>query len=238
METPLILLVDDSYDLARGVRTSLMDEGYEVMIASDGLDGLKAARRHRPALIILDVNMPVMDGLELCRRLRQDSHFAQTPILFLTSRSSIDEKVDGLDQGADDYLTKPFSTKELKARIRSLLRRTNEPPETAAPDENRLKQGALTLDLNGCWVRVNGGQKVQLTPSEFDLLQYLMAHPQRPFSSEELLEAVWAYEPGTADPSVARWHIKNLRNKIEPDPHTPQYIRTIPRHGYLLDGNT
>ncbi|WP_420642392.1 response regulator transcription factor [Candidatus Leptofilum sp.] len=125
MTSPRILLVDDHYRLIEGVRISLRDEGYEVLTAANGADGLKTARRYRPDIIVLDVNMPWMDGLEACRRIRKDAQLAKTPILFLSSKNSVEERVKGLDVGGDDYLGKPFSTVELKARVQALLRRTD-----------------------------------------------------------------------------------------------------------------
>ena len=237
MQSHSILLIDDHYQLVQGIRNSLQEDGYEIIVAANGLDGLKAARRHRPDLIVLDINMPLMDGLEVCNRLRADNQFRKVPILFLTSRNSVEDRVRGLDNGADDYLAKPFNTVELKARVRALLRRTQdafEESEDQSIEMTRLRVGPLTLDLKACWVKIEDGEAVQLTPAEFELLQYLMSHPNQTFSGEDLLENVWAYEPGTADQSLARWHIRNLRAKIEPNPTKPVFIRTIPRHGYIL----
>lgn len=231
-----ILLIDDHYQLIQGIQNSLKDEGYEIFTAANGLDGLKAARRHRPHLIILDINMPWMDGLEVCRRLREDNQLCKTPLLFLTSRNSVDDRVNGLDCGADDYLAKPFNTAELKARVRALLRRGQDNETQLQPtSSDSITAGPLTLDLKAGRVKIDDNEMIQLTPAEFELLQYLMSHPNQTFTGEELLEKVWAYEPGTADQSLARWHIRNLRAKIEPDPAHPIYIRTIPRHGYILD---
>lgn len=230
-----ILLVDDDHKLVQGLRVGLLAEGYEVLTAVNGVEGLKAARRQQPDLIVLDVNMPWMDGLEVCRRLREDDHFQQTPILMLTSNNTIDDRVAGLDQGADDYLAKPFNMRELKAHVRALLRRFPASETNNHQQEDILQLGLIKLGLKASWVRVNGSEPIQLTPVEFDLLHYLMRHPQQTFSSEELLEKVWSYAPGTADPSLTRWHIKNLRAKIEPDPAHPIFLRTVPRHGYILD---
>ncbi len=239
MTSQRILLIDDNYQLVQGIQNSLKDEGYEIVTAANGLDGLKAARRHRPNLIILDINMPWMDGLEVCRRLREDGQLRKLPILFLTSRNAVEDRVTGLDCGADDYLAKPFNTAELKARVRALLRRNQEDDsQVHSVDANKLIAGSLTLDLKAGRVEIKDNDVIQLTPAEFELLQYFMSHPNQTFSGEELLEKVWAYEPGTADQSLARWHIRNLRAKIEPDPTNPTYIRTIPRHGYILDHNS
>lgn len=239
MASPRILLVDDHYRLIEGIRISLRDDGYEVYTAANGVDGLKAARRHNPHVIVLDVNMPWMDGLETCRRIRQDSQLANTPIIFLSSRNTVEERVTGLEAGGDDYLSKPFNTVELKARIRAQLRRTNALSQNLQQAEKaRLEVGPLSLDLKACWVQVNNEKTIHLTPAEFELLRYLMTHPNQTFTGDDLLEYVWSYEPGTADKSLARWHIRNLRAKIEPDPGNPIYIRTIPRHGYILDQQT
>jgi DNA-binding response OmpR family regulator len=239
MSLQRILLIDDNYQLIQGIQKSLKDDGYDIFIAANGMDGLKAARRHRPNLVILDINMPVMDGLEVCQRLREDNELRKLPILFLTSRNSVEDRVNGLDCGADDYLAKPFNSAELRARIRALLRRTQDNEAYVhANQAQRLITGRLTLDLKACWVKINDSEKIQLTPAEFELLQYLMSNPNQTFTGEELLERVWAYEPGTSDQSLARWHIRNLRAKIEPDPTNPIYIRTIPRHGYILNEET
>jgi len=238
MQQPTILLIDDDFKLVQGLRVGLENEGYAVETAFNGQDGLKSARRLMPDLVILDINMPWMDGLEVCRRLRQDEQFLDVPVLFLTSKNSIDDRVNGLDQGADDYLGKPFNMKELKAHVRALLRRWQADRVAAAegPDHDGVViRGQFELNLKTSSVRVNGRDGIQLTPVEVDLLHYLLRHPQQTFSSDQLLERVWSYAPGTADASLARWHIKNLRQKIEPNPTKPIYIRTVPRHGYILD---
>lgn len=231
-----ILLVDDEQDLVWAVRHSLSDEGYEVLTAGNGLEALTAARNHHPDLIVLDIVMPRLDGLQVCHRLRRDPTLAAVPILFLTVRSAVEDRIQGLDEGADDYLVKPFDMGELKARIRALLRRRRLASAGGRPPDDgcgRLEAGALTLDLHTHQVHT-AEKATQLTPTEFDLLRYLMAHAGEVFSSRHLLQQVWDYPPGTADPSLVRWHIKNLRDKIEPDPDHPTYIQTIPRHGYIL----
>ena len=231
-----ILLVDDEQDLVWAVRNSLSDEGYEVLTACDGVEALAVARRHRLDLIILDIVMPRLDGLQVCHRLRRDPTLAAVPILFLTVRSGIEDRVTGLDKGGDDYLVKPFDLRELKARIRALLRRGQSVPGGGPQPEGLdflLVAGHLTLDLHTRQVRV-GEKAEQLTPTEFDLLHHLMVHLGEVFSSQQLLRQVWGYPPETADPGLVRWHIKNLRAKIERDPARPVHIRTIPRHGYIL----
>lgn len=232
-----ILLVDDEQDLVWAVRHSLRDEGYEVLAAYDGQEALTVARRHRPDLVILDIMLPRLNGLQVCRQLRRDPALAAVPILFLSVHRGIDDRVAGLDEGGDDYLTKPFDLRELKARVRALLRRSRVAPterQEANDQSSPLVVGALTLDPLTRQVRV-GGKAVQLTPAEFDLLRHLMAHPGEVFSSQQLLEQVWGYNQEMAEPSLVRWHIRNLRTKIEPDPSQPVYICTVPRHGYILD---
>jgi len=232
-----ILLVDDQKDLVWAVRLSLDDEGHEVLTAHNGIEALAIARRHRPDLVILDIVMPQLDGLHVCQRLRRDPTLAAVPILFLTVRSTIEDRIKGLDEGGDDYLAKPFDLGELKARVRALLRRAQPAIEGNPSPGGRGSQlvlGPLRLDLRARQVRV-GDKSTQLTPTEFDLLHHLMTHPNELFSSQQLLRQVWGYPPETADPVLVRWHIKNLRAKIEADPVNPVYIRTVPRHGYILD---
>jgi len=230
-----ILLVDDEADLVWAVRYCLQDEGYEVTTACNGEEALTLARRVRPDLVVLDIVMPEMDGIEVCSRLRRDPTLASVPILFLTVRHEIDDRVAGLDEGSDDYLVKPFDMRELKARVRALLRRGHSPGRAAGRGggDSLLVVGPLALDLRGRRVQV-GTKVVQLTPTELDLLHYLMLHPGEVLSSRTLLRAVWGYVPNAAALSLVRWHVKNLRAKIETDPSNPQYIRTVPRQGYIL----
>lgn len=231
-----ILLVDDEPDLVWAVRHSLSDEGYEVVTAGDGLEALAVARRHRPDLIILDMVLPSLSGLQVCQKLRRDPALAAVPIMFLTVHNTIDDRVAGLDEGADDYLIKPFDLRELKARVRALLRR-GRPTADDRPRMNgrsaMLVVGSLALNPHTRQVHV-GEKVVQLTPVEFDLLHHLMVHAGEVFSSEQLLEQVWGYALEAAEPGLVRWHIRNLRTKIESNPSDPVYIRTVPRHGYIL----
>jgi DNA-binding response OmpR family regulator len=231
-----ILLADDERDLVWAVEHSLRHDGYQVLAAYDGTEALALARRQCPDLIVLDIVMPGLDGLQVCRKLRQDPALSAIPVLFLTVRSSIEDRISGLDEGGDDYLVKPFDLEELKARIRALLRRAHSADEKEGETERAgtlLSVGGLTLDLKTCEIRV-AGRTEQLTPTEFELCYYLMTHPGEAFSSKQLLQRVWSYAAETADPSLVRGHIRNLRAKIELDPKHPVYIRSIPRHGYLL----
>lgn len=229
-----ILVVDDEPDLVWAVKYALLDEGHEVLTAGDGVQALAVARRERPDLFVLDVAMPRLDGIEVCREARRDLRLAAVPILFLSSHDAIQDRVRGLDEGGDDYLCKPFDLTELKARVRTLLRRGVAPGGESPPDSHVLCAGGLSLDTRDRTVRVDGVQ-VAVTPAEFGLLGFLLAHAGEVFSSRQLMERVWGYPPGTGDAAVVRWHMKNLRVKIELDPAEPVYIRTVPHHGYILD---
>jgi DNA-binding response OmpR family regulator len=231
-----ILVVDDEQDLVWALQHALCAEGYEVLTACDGVQALAVARRHRPDLVVLDIAMPGLNGLHVCQELRQDPAAAAIPILFLTVRSDIEQRVKGLDAGSDDYLVKPFDVRELKARIRALLRRNRSSSSQGAGavvHDLALTVGSLTLDRRTRQVHV-GEKTAQLTPAEFDLLDYLMVHPGEVFSADQLLQLVWGYLPTTAEVGLVRWHIKNLRAKIEADPEHPLYICNLPRHGYVL----
>ena len=232
-----ILVVDDEQDLVWALRHVLSGRGYEVLTAYDGMDALAVARRHHPDLVILDIGMPQLDGLKVCRALRRDPALAAVPILFLTAHSAVEDRVTGLQAGGDDYMTKPFDTQELAARVMALLRRARPTPEERPGPKKQdflLRVAALELDLRTCQVRLAHGRPNQLTPTEFDLLYYLITHQGEVFSSQHLLRHVWHYPPETGDASLVRWHIKNLRVKIEPDPTQPNYIQTVPRHGYTF----
>jgi DNA-binding response OmpR family regulator len=231
-----ILVVDDEQDLVWAVRRSLNDEGWEVLTAFDGQQAIAIAQTHQVDLILLDIVMPELDGLEVCRRLRQDPRMAAVPILFATVRREIDDLVTGLNEGADDYIAKPFDLKELKARVSALLRRGRLAANAGAEpiNQNLLVAGPLTLDLNTRQVQL-GEKAIQLTHAEFDLVRYLMTHPGQILSSAHLLQQVWGYSLDAADPALVRWHMKNLRAKIESDPACPLYIRTVSHQGYIFE---
>jgi DNA-binding response OmpR family regulator len=231
-----ILLADDEKDLVWTIKNSLVDEGYEVLTAYNGPETLTLARCHHFDLAILDIVMPELDGLQVCRIMRQDPILAAIPIIFLTGHNAIEDRIKGLDEGSDDYLTKPFDLGELKARIRALLRRGRFSPEngsTFVGQNNTIEVGPIKLDLQAHFMRVQE-KIVELTPAEFHLLKYLMTHAGEVSSSYQLMQQVWGYLSNSADSSLVRWHIKNLRNKIEPDPAHPIYIRTVGHHGYIL----
>jgi len=228
-----VLVVDDEEILLNMLQRQLKSEGYDVLTALDGLSALSLARRHRPDLAILDIAMPGMDGLDLCRRLREDLMLEDLLILFLTHRDDIADRVEGLDVGGDDYLPKPFDTSELLARVRALLRRVPGGGHDAPTREQALCVGDLELDAARCTATV-AERSLELTPVQLDLLYHLMSHPDQVFGADQLLVQVWGYAPGTGDTSLVRWHVKNLRDRLEPDPSNPKYLCTVPRHGYLV----
>ena len=218
-----ILVVDDTASLRRMVQSYLTQEGFQVVTASDGLDALHVARQEQPDLILLDLMMPNMGGYEFIRKYGKDG---RAPIIVLTARLEENDKVLGLELGADDYITKPFSPRELAARVRAVLRRATQQP--AEPDQLRVAD--VTLDRNGRTVTV-AERPVSLTPSEFDLLAALMASPGWAFSRLELLDRL----QGMAHEGYERTidvHIRNLRSKIEPDARNPRYIETVFGIGY------
>jgi DNA-binding response OmpR family regulator len=218
-----ILAVDDNPQLRTLIQTYLSQEGFEVCTAGDGQEALFIARREKPDLIILDLMMPVMDGYEF---MRSYSHEGNAPVIILTARIEENDKVLGLELGADDYVTKPFSPRELTARVRAVLRRM----EKSNGAHEVLRVGGIVLDPQARTVSVNG-RGADLTPSEFDLLAVLMAAPGRVFSRMELLERLqgYAYEGYERNIDV---HVRNLRTKIEPDPSMPRYVETVYGVGY------
>lgn len=227
-----ILAVDDDAQVLRSITRILQDAGYTVQTASSGAEALELIGRQRPDLVILDIIMPEMDGLEVCRRLRADPFTAKLPIIFLTAKGRPSDVARGLDSGSDDYLTKPFEVVELPARIRALLRRA--PGGALDPTADQLVVGGLRLHNTRPEVTV-GDRRIDLTPVEHRLLHYLMVHAGQPMSTEQLLEDVWEYPPGTGNPKLVHVHILNLRNKIEPQPDNPRYILNLHGRGYLVN---
>ena len=220
-----ILVVDDEVQIVRVLRGYLEQSGMAVLTAHDGREALRLARQERPDLIILDLMLPEMDGMDVCRTLRQESN---VPIIMLTARVEETDRVLGLELGADDYVVKPFSPREMVARVRAVLRRGQPDPE--APSV--LELGALRLDVTRHELTL-GGQPVELTPSEFALLQALMGSPGRVFSRAQLLEAT----QGEAFEGYERTidtHIKNLRKKIEDNPRRPKHLLTVHGLGYKI----
>jgi len=226
-----ILVVDDEEVIRDVIQRKLLPEGYEVFLARDGEEGLRLALEWLPDLAILDVIMPRMDGLSLCRKMRDDPKLANLPIVFLTSRESVDDRIRGFEAGADDYLPKPFELRELSLRIRALLRRMQPAPQPTGI----LQVGRLALNTKTFMLAV-GDREVLLTPVEFDLMHHMMRHSGEVFSSERLLKEVWGYPEGAGSSDLVRAHVRNIRNKIEPDPANPIYLRTVSRHGYIVTG--
>ncbi len=219
-----ILVVDDDPQIRRVMRTTLSGEGYEVEDARSGEEALEKIRASRHDLMLLDINMPGMGGLETCRQVRATSDLS---IIMLTVRNTEQDKVQSLDAGADDFITKPFGTPELLARIRAALRRAPSSPE-AGPQHITL--GNVEIDFQSRKLIV-GGNEVRLTPKEFDLLRYLTLHPNRAIPHRELLQAVWGPDYGD-EVEYLRVFVKQLRRKIEPKPDKPRYIVTEPWVGY------
>lgn len=228
-----VLVVDDEEPVALSIELSLRRE-YQVRVAHNAIDALKIIRRATPSMIILDIIMPGMDGIQFCKELRRDSHFAHIPILFLSAKGRVEDKLEGLEAGADDYITKPFDVRELLLRVKAILRRAGEingASSVVAPEEVRV--GNLVLNCQN--YQINTGTKnVLLTPVEFDLMYHLMSNPKQVFSGERLLRELWDYPSDTGSPDLVRMHIRNLRLKVEDDSHHPKYILTVPRHGYTI----
>jgi len=222
-----ILVVDDKANIRTLVREYLTEQGYRVIIADNGQNALYTARQEKPDLILLDIMMPEMDGFEFIRRFRKES---EAPIILLTARLEESDKVVGLELGADDYITKPFGMRELAARIKTVLRRT----EKTGQASKVLCVADIVLDQEDHFVKV-ANREVRLTPSEFDLLAILMSAPGRVFSRPDLLESI----QGNSFEGIARTidqHVRNLRAKIEPDPTQPRYIETVFGVGYRFMG--
>jgi two-component system, OmpR family, KDP operon response regulator KdpE len=221
-----ILIVDDEPQITRVLRTSLDAHGYDLRVANDGETALEIAKDWAPDLVITDLSMPNMDGLELCRRFRTKS---RAPIIVLSVKGEERTKVQALDAGADDYVTKPFGISELLARVRANLRRSpKEPVEGGALEDGDFR---IDQDAHTAFVR---GQELKLTPKEFDLLIYLARHPRKVISHRALLAAVWGAN-STEQPEYLRVFIGQLRKKIEPDSSAPSYLITEPWVGYRFE---
>jgi DNA-binding response OmpR family regulator len=223
-----VLVVEDEPTLSSTLSYNLRKNGFEVLSAADGVTGLQEARRAKPDIIVLDLMLPKMDGLEVCRRLRADS---DVPILILTARSEELDKVVGLEMGADDYLTKPFGMRELMARVRALLRRSAQrTDQTASDDATTIRAGGIEFDARGRTVR-RGDDEIALKPKEFDLVFFLAKNAGQVFTREQLLEKVWGYDffGGSRTVDV---HVRWLREKLEADPPRPRHLLTIRGVGY------
>lgn len=265
-----ILIVDDNLAFVLAISESLRFRGYAVSSAGDGAEALRKADQTIPDLVLLDIEMPGMDGLRFCQELRSNPRFHAIPVIFMSVRSELADKLAAYEVGADDYLVKPFDMLELSARLQAVLRRSarqsavdreralqaqsqpqsqpqsqaqpqteeKEPakktPKSEAPAGDRLLEvPGLRLHLDSAAVEVDGSE-TRLTPAEFELLRFLLLHPDQILSAERLLQEVWLYPAGVGDSAVVRWHVKNLRRKIEPEPDKPVRLRTISHHGYIL----
>lgn len=226
--TAKLLIVEDDPTVAEVLGRFLRKDGYEVEVAADGPSGLERASSGDHDLVVLDLMLPGLSGLEVCRRLRQK---AALPVIMLTARGQEADRITGLDLGADDYLAKPFSARELSARIRAVLRRAQGEVTSLAPPEV-LVAGPIEVDTGARQARVEG-RPVALTVKEFDLLAHFVAHPGRAFKREELLEQVWGFTCG--DLSTVTVHVRRLREKIELDPSHPQRVSTVWGIGYRFD---
>jgi DNA-binding response OmpR family regulator len=227
MTAQRVLIVEDEPMVAEVVERYLRRDGYDVHIAEDGPAALAEFARFRPDLVVLDLMLPKLDGREVCRRIREQ---AETPVIMLTARGEEIDKLIGLELGADDYVTKPFSPRELAARVKAVLRRAGRQP---AATNGVLRFDALRIDQRSRTVEDARGP-IQLTAREFDLLCYLAAHPGQVFSRAQLMDAVWDYD-FIGDGSTVTVHMRRLRAKLEVDPSRPRYLKTVWGVGYKFE---
>ena len=229
MQYQTILVVDDEPHIVEVVRDYLKQAGYRVLTATDGQATINLTRQEHPDLIVLDLMLPGgMDGLDVCRRIRQESAIAKVPIIMLTAKVELTDRLVGLELGADDYITKPFSPREVVARVKAVLRRFSDD----VTDRQHFTFGELKIDITARAVSV-GERRVSLTPTEFNLLTILARYPGRPFTRAQLVEYIYDVAFGGYDRAIDS-HIKNLRRKIEDDPGNPMYIITVYGVGYKL----
>jgi len=226
-----ILIVEDERAVARGLEYGLAKEGFAVLWAETGLQALDLARSRDPHLILLDIRLPDISGFDVCRQLRAEG--LRQPILMLTARDEEVDKVLGLELGADDYVVKPYSLRELTSRIRALLRRAYGELAVVSTGD-RLRFGDIEVNMERLQV-TRRGKLVDLTPTEFRLLRYLVSHPGRPFSRDELIEAVWGYASDIGNDRTVDVHIRHLRKKLEDDPANPCWLVTVRGVGYKFE---
>jgi DNA-binding response OmpR family regulator len=224
----LIFLIEDEADISRLVRHHLEQAGYGVRILYNTTNVMPEAEELRPTLFLLDIMVPGRDGLDLCRGVRQNARIAATPVIFLTARVAESDRILGLELGADDYITKPFSPRELLARIKAVLRRFERPlaPTVTKVGEVEIDSGAMTLAV--------AGKPVTTTATEFRLLDCLARHPERVFTRDQSLDAVWR-DTQFVTPRSVDVYVRRLREKIEPDPENPRYLRTVRGAGYRFE---
>jgi two-component system alkaline phosphatase synthesis response regulator PhoP len=226
-----IVIVEDEANIVELVKYNLDREGYRTLYANDGRKGLELIKQELPDLVILDLMLPELDGLSVCKQLRSDAQTKSIPIIILTAKSEEADRVLGLEMGADDYVTKPFSPRELVARVRAVLRRSGAVDET---EPEIIENGVIRIDLRQHLVKVRG-EEVELTPKEFDFLKLLLLNPGRAFTREFLLEHLWGYEY-FGDTRTVDVHVRRLRQKIENDPANPEYLETVRGVGYRFRG--
>lgn len=229
MKDSYVLVVDDDPDVLGTLTRALTRDGYQVSCVASGYEALEQLKQRTPDLIILDVVMPGLTGIEVCKRIRSNDAYNQVPVLFLSAHGQTTDIIDGLDAGGDDYVVKPFELSELRARVRALLRRLDK--EVPARSNSHLEVGPVQLDSDTYRVTVNDNV-VQLTSTEHRLLRYMMERPNQALAPSHLLEAVWGYPPNTGDPDLVRAHIRNLRAKIESK--NMKFIKTIHGVGYMI----
>ena len=228
MSEPTILVVDDEPSIGEVVSIYLQRAGYQVIVARDGQAALEALERQPPDLVVLDLMLPKVDGLEIARRLRAQG---DTPIIMLTAKREESDRITGLEMGADDYVVKPFSPQELVSRVKAVLRRTH--GSVPGSTEHALEFEGLRIDPKTHLVQVQGKEE-SLTVKEFDLLWLLARHPRQVFGREQLLDRVWG-TTDYVDPSTVTVHVRRLREKIEPDPSNPRHIQTVWGVGYKFE---
>src|SRR5437762_11364746 len=221
-----VFIIEDDRDIVELVRYNLANEGFLVTAAHDGVTGLATLKKTPPDILLLDLMLPKLSGLEICREIRRDESLNRLPILMLTARGEEADRVVGLGLGADDYVTKPFSPRELAVRVRTVLRRSAQAP----PAAERLELGDLVLDARSRDVELDG-RTLQLTAKEFDLLFFLASNPRHVFSRDQLMERVWGYS-AALDTGTVTVHIQRLRSKIERDPRRPEHLQTVWGVGY------
>jgi DNA-binding response OmpR family regulator len=226
-----ILIVEDERAVARGLEYGLAKEGFTVLVAETGLQALDLARTRDPHLVLLDIRLPDISGYDVCRQLRAEGR--RLPILMLTARDEEMDKVLGLELGADDYMVKPYSLRELISRVRALLRRAYG-ELAAASAGDRLRFGDVEIDMERLLV-TRRGKAVDLTPTEFRLLRYLASNPGRPFGRDELIEAVWGYASDVGSDRTVDVHVRHLREKLEDDPANPRWLVTVRGVGYKFE---
>ncbi len=257
-DAPHILIIEDDELVARTLERGLRRHGLRATLAGSGVEGLKAARRRVPDLIILDIILPGMDGYRVCQEIRSDPILQRVPVLFLTAKAREEERIAGFTLGADDYVCKPFNLDELVLRLKAILRRAaprpspsqtfqssevqaqadsgnhNQCSENEQSPAHILRLGGYQLDQRVFTLTTPWGKRVQLTPMQFELLSHLMHHAGEVFTPARLLDEVWDYPSHTGSQDLVRVHIKNLRQRIEKEPRNPQFIRTVPGFGYTI----